>query len=113
MTDIKFCHYFNNKKDCPYEEIGCMFKHAKSDNCWFKEHCKNKLCQYAHDVEKITNDTTEEVPLEAAESNEDKNTSEKNAISDNLTESDQPKSQPTKPKISCKTCFRWMKDEND
>ena len=114
MTDIKFCHYFNNKKNCPYEEIGCMFKHAKSDDCWFKERCRNKLCQYAHDVAKISNDTTEKVPLEAADSNDDKYTSEKNAISVNLTESDQPKSQPTKPtKISCKTCFRWMKDEND
>ena len=26
--DIKFCNYFNNFKICPYEELGCMCKHA-------------------------------------------------------------------------------------
>ena len=30
--NVKFCHYFNNGKDCPYEEIGCMFKHEPSKN---------------------------------------------------------------------------------
>ena len=52
MLNIKYCHYFNNKKTCPFEEVGCMYKHAKSGNCWFKDLCKNKLCQYTHDVKK-------------------------------------------------------------
>ena len=26
-VDIKFCHYFNNDKPCPYDEVGCKFKH--------------------------------------------------------------------------------------
>ena len=96
-----YCHYFNNKKTCPFEEVGCMYKHAKSGNCWFKDLCKNKLCQYAHDVKKTANDTTVKAHIEETE----------NTISDNL---DQPKSQPTKPdRISCKVCFRWMNDEND
>ena len=33
----KFCHYFNNAKICPYEEIGCRFKHEVSDNCKFEK----------------------------------------------------------------------------
>ena len=24
MLDIKYCHYFNNKKHCPFEEVGYM-----------------------------------------------------------------------------------------
>ena len=26
-SNIKTCHYFNNDKNCPYEEIGCKFLH--------------------------------------------------------------------------------------
>ena len=28
----KFCHYFNNAKICPYEEVGCKFNHEDSKN---------------------------------------------------------------------------------
>ena len=46
--NVKFCHYFNNNKLCPFEEIGCMFLHAKSKLCRFKQSCKNDLCQFQH-----------------------------------------------------------------
>ena len=46
--DIKFCHYFNNFKVCPYEELGCMFKHAESMNCKYRDRCNNRLCQFRH-----------------------------------------------------------------
>ena len=26
-------HYYNNGKNCPYDEIGCMFAHEQSDMC--------------------------------------------------------------------------------
>ena len=44
--NLKFCHYFNNGKE--------------SEQCKFKENCRNKLCQFKHDkvntehLEKIT-----------------------------------------------------------
>ena len=48
----KFCHYFNNAKYCPFDAIGCMFRHEKSGKCNF-ETCNNKLCQFEHlEVEK-------------------------------------------------------------
>ena len=54
MLTGKYCHYFNNSKHCPFEEVGCMFKHAVSENCRFKKNCKIKLCQFQHsDSEKI------------------------------------------------------------
>ena len=48
--NVRFCHYFNNDKLCPFEEIGCMFLHAKSELCRFKKSCKNDLCQFRHEV---------------------------------------------------------------
>ena len=47
--NVKFCHFFNNDKSCPYEEIGCMFKHEPSPQCKFKENCLYKLCPSKHD----------------------------------------------------------------
>ena len=45
----KNCHYYNNKKHCPYEDIGCMFKHEKSEKCRFNRECRNKMCPYQHE----------------------------------------------------------------
>ena len=44
----KFCHYFNNEKSCPYEEIGCKFLHQNSEMCYFRKKCRNNLCQFKH-----------------------------------------------------------------
>ena len=43
-----FCHYFNNQKKCPFEEIGCMFLHADSEDCKFQNTCNKNLCQFKH-----------------------------------------------------------------
>ena len=44
----KFCHFFNNGKICPFQEIGCKFKHEVSNNCRYDEKCHIKLCQFKH-----------------------------------------------------------------
>ena len=49
LKTMKKCHYFNNGKACPFEEIGCMFLHVLSPKCIFNRMCKNKLCPYQHD----------------------------------------------------------------
>ena len=46
----KYCHYYNNDKSCPYEEIGCKFLHQISEKCVFGRKCKHKLCQFKHEV---------------------------------------------------------------
>ena len=43
----KYCHYFNNQKQCPFEEIGCKLLHIRSERCKFQD-CKNNLCQFSH-----------------------------------------------------------------
>ena len=44
----KKCHYFNNKKNCPFEAIGCMFLHSYAENCRYGKHCKIKMCSFQH-----------------------------------------------------------------
>ena len=31
----KKCHYFNNKKTCPFEKLGCMYEHTYSGPCTY------------------------------------------------------------------------------
>ena len=50
LTNVKFCHYFNNNKICPYDDIGCMFRHENSTKCKFVK-CLNELCQFRHEQE--------------------------------------------------------------
>ena len=58
--DIKYCHFFNNQKTCPFEKIGCMFLHQHADICIFGVKCKNKLCQFKH-IDNIDNSIEENV----------------------------------------------------
>ena len=42
-----FCHFYNNGKLCPFQEIGCMFRHENSGPCK-RRLCTRKLCQFQH-----------------------------------------------------------------
>ena len=48
-NNVRFSYYLNNI-DCPYEELGCMFRHESAPSCTFKEACHRKLCQFQHKV---------------------------------------------------------------
>jgi hypothetical protein len=54
----KYCHYFNNGKVCPFEELGCKFLHILSEKCKFDQLCYKKLCSYQHsgDIDKTVMD---------------------------------------------------------
>ena len=43
------CHFFNNNKKCPYENVGCKFLHEEAEGCRFEHLCNRTLCQYRHD----------------------------------------------------------------
>ena len=45
---IRFCHYFNNSKHCPFVKLGCMFKHQDAPQCKFLDRCSKNLCQFKH-----------------------------------------------------------------
>ena len=44
----RFCHYYNNNKECPFEELGCMFLHQHSEMCKYDQACSKPLCSYKH-----------------------------------------------------------------
>ena len=43
-----FCHYYNNDKDCPFDDE-CMYIHEDSENCKFGRNCARGLCMYKHE----------------------------------------------------------------
>ena len=45
---VKFCHYYNNDKFCPFEELGCNFLHKVAQNCGLGKKCKIWLCPRQH-----------------------------------------------------------------
>ena len=47
-SNVKKCHYYSNNKVCPYEPIGCKFKHEMSENCSKQTTCRIKLCSKQH-----------------------------------------------------------------
>ena len=58
--NLKKCHYFNNSKTCPFEEVGCKFAHEASKKCHFLDKCKNHLCQFQHGISTAKEDTKAE-----------------------------------------------------
>ena len=48
----KYCHYFNNQKSCPFELLGCKFKHEESPTCKFQNRF-NSLCPFRHKMDSI------------------------------------------------------------
>ena len=57
---IKCCHYFNNEKLCPYETLGCKFRHIESAQWEFQEKCFRKICPYRHNNSENANEDTNE-----------------------------------------------------
>ena len=45
---LRKCHFFNNNKQCPFEEVGCKFLHKESMYCKYKDKCKYDRCQFRH-----------------------------------------------------------------
>ena len=45
---IKTCHFFNNKKHCPYFSSGCKFLHIEAQMCSSSKNCTYKMCQFRH-----------------------------------------------------------------
>ena len=44
---LLYCHYFNNKKECPYEK-NCIYIHDDSEICKYDSKCARNLCMYKH-----------------------------------------------------------------
>ena len=41
---VQYCHYYNNDKFCPYEDLDCKFLHQVDNDCKFGKKCNLKGC---------------------------------------------------------------------
>ena len=62
IKDRRKCHFFNNGKNCPYDEVGCMFAHKLASFCEDGLECVKKLCQFQHQPNNLNdNEINEEI----------------------------------------------------
>ena len=52
-----YCHYFNNKKRCPYNEE-CLFLHEEANMCKYGKLCERMFCMFKH--ESVTNNVVDD-----------------------------------------------------
>ena len=45
-----YCHFFNNKKVCPFKEE-CLFLHEEADTCKYEKLCERMFCMFKHEYE--------------------------------------------------------------
>ena len=99
---VKYCHYFNNRQICPYDENGCMFVHNVSPMCRFNENCNNTLCQFRH--QKLR---TEKEPSSAGDDNNCENPEE---LDQSKREDDTNDEDEVYPCDSCDQVFNEIED---
>ena len=54
-----FCHFFNNKKECPHDEQ-CIFLHEESAMCKYGSGWERKLCMFRHEEKDDDESETED-----------------------------------------------------
>ena len=69
---VLYCHFFNNDKDCPYEDQ-CVFVHEDSEDCMFAKGCERKLCMYKHEERDEDDDEDESEDESDMDEDEDEN----------------------------------------
>ena len=50
-----YCHFYNNKKPCPYDEE-CVFLHEDSKICKYGKTCERNFCMFKHECNAETNE---------------------------------------------------------
>ena len=104
-----FCHYFNNGKACPFDKIGCKFRHENSPFCISKK-SKRVLCPNKH---KKSYDVDESMGRGDISDKENDNYEELlEDINIHAREESFVTSTPKKRKISCEGCIGKSKCED-
>ena len=58
-----FCNFFNNDKDCPYDDQ-CIFAHEDSPDCKFGKGCERILCMFHHEESEVSDDKEDDDDIE-------------------------------------------------
>ena len=107
---LKKCHFFNNNKYCPFEEIGCKYQHQESPQCLFKDNCRNKLCQFRHQSKfqcsKCDNFSSTKTDLEY-------HINRTHAKTDNINKLGVYDKETDDPELTCKYCSESFDDINE
>ena len=102
------CHYYNNNKVCPFEELGCKFNHIPSENCSLGEACGKTKCPFKHDSkEKIANDTkSDKSNLQVSDMEDINGAEDRDDVedSDGFEDINFVTSTPIKRKFECEEC---------
>ena len=67
---VIFCHYYNNKKECPFK-TECIFAHLISKECVYGNECERFYCMFQHDDHFQVDDEDNEEEVERDESEKD------------------------------------------
>ena len=59
---IKNCHYFRRKKPCPYEKLGCKFRHLENKQNTNEHHVEHVT--NSNELDKTSRNITEEDTIE-------------------------------------------------
>ena len=95
-NNIKNCHYFNNRKKCPFEKLGCKFLHAVSKICELGQTCKRHLCPFRHTTDKSV--ASKDTEMEDVEDDSMAGNDTTNEYTSFLT------STPQKTQFNCEDC---------
>lgn len=99
----RFCHYFNNCQECPFQELGCMFRHELSPTCKYMSSCNRKLCQYQHKIVNEPIHPTNQLKCPQCETKTDSETLLKEHIN----------SKHGSNKYDCSVCDKTLESENE
>ena len=111
-----FCHYFNNDKDCPFEDC-CIFVHEESGNCRYGKNCERNLCMFQHvesrDIENVSDDDSEDGDSEESFNLHDINLEKIKPVLDKFKQAvDNFELLLNKYSLKCKNCEFEAKDMN-
>ena len=76
-----FCHYYNNEKECPFDDQ-CIFAHEDSPECKFAKGCERLLCMFQHE-EKDEPDEEDDESDDESDDEKDVDKNEENIITIN------------------------------
>ena len=109
-----YCHYFNNKKDCPYEDQ-CIFLHEASKACKYGKICERMMCMFQHgDKDETDEEDSEEDSTEDDES-EEESTSDLEPSLEKVKKSIEKVSALLElacPNVKCQLCEFEAKNQN-
>ena len=72
-----FCHYFNNRKTCPFESE-CVFLHEEAELCRYGAGCERINCMFKHIVLEFSANENEDEDDEIDEKEDDDQTEDDN-----------------------------------